>query len=115
MDFDTRVKLSIYSHFSATGHAPSPEGVAKSIDSDVEGVLESDGRSIRMAPPFSGVPTRHIVEADGIQYFSNCAWDAGRGGEPQFCVLWPPASLFSFLYDYSTSSQKRSSHLNKGL
>ena len=39
-------------------------------------VLESDGSSIRMAPPFSGVPTRHIVEVDGIQYFANCAWDA---------------------------------------
>jgi hypothetical protein len=39
-------------------------------------VLEEDGSSIRMAPPFSGVPTQHIVEAEGIQYFANCAWDA---------------------------------------
>jgi hypothetical protein len=39
-------------------------------------VLEEDGSSIRMAPPFSGVSTPHIVEADGIQYFANCAWDA---------------------------------------
>ena len=29
-----------------------------------------------MAPPFSGVPTQHAVEADGIRYFANCAWDA---------------------------------------
>jgi hypothetical protein len=29
-----------------------------------------------MAPPFSGVPTQHVVEAGGIQYFANCAWDA---------------------------------------
>jgi hypothetical protein len=29
-----------------------------------------------MAPPFSGVPTQHVVEADGIRYFANCAWDA---------------------------------------
>jgi hypothetical protein len=29
-----------------------------------------------MAPPFSGAPTQHVVEADGIQYFANCAWDA---------------------------------------
>jgi hypothetical protein len=90
MEFDIQVKLAIYNHFAATGHAPSHAEVAKRIDSDVERVLESyqrlraqrllvlegDGSSIRMAPPFSGVPTQHIVEADGIEYFANCAWDA---------------------------------------
>jgi len=39
-------------------------------------VLETDGSSIRMAPPFSGVPTQHVVIVDGKQYFANCAWDA---------------------------------------
>jgi hypothetical protein len=39
-------------------------------------VLEADGSSIRMAPPFSGVPTQHRVEVAGVQYFANCAWDA---------------------------------------
>jgi hypothetical protein len=39
-------------------------------------LLEPDGSSIRMAPPFSGVPTQHVVEADGTRYFANCAWDA---------------------------------------
>src|SRR5687767_4180162 len=90
MDFDTQVKLAIYNYFARTGHAPSPEDVAKSIEAEVEDVLESyrrlraqrllvletDEASIRMAPPFSGVPTQHIVEADGIRYFANCAWDA---------------------------------------
>ena len=90
MDFDTQVKLAIYSHFAATGGAPAPGDVAKSIDADLETVLaayqrlreqrllvlEADGSSIRMAPPFSGVPTGHVVEADGIRYFANCAWDA---------------------------------------
>ena len=90
MDFDTQVKLAIYNHFATTGHAPSPGQVAKSIDAKDESVLESyqrlraqrllaleaDGVSIRMAPPFSGVPTQHIVEADGTRYFANCAWDA---------------------------------------
>jgi hypothetical protein len=80
----------MYQHFAETGRSPSPDEVAKRIDSDVERVLESyqrlrgqrllvldaDGSSIRMAPPFSGVPTQHIVEADGIQYFANCAWDS---------------------------------------
>ena len=90
MDFDTQVKLAIYHHFARTGHAPSIGEVAKRTDSDAERliesyhrlraqrllVLEKDGSSIRMAPPFSRVPTQHRVEADGIQYFANCAWDA---------------------------------------
>ena len=90
MDFDTQAKLAIYNHFATTGHAPSPGEVAKSIAAKDESVLESyqrlraqrllaleaDGASIRMAPPFSGVPTQHIVEADGTRYFANCAWDA---------------------------------------
>jgi hypothetical protein len=90
MDFDTQVKLAIYQHFAETGRPPRPEEVAERVDADVQTVLESyprlraqrllvleeDGRSIRMASPFSGVPTQHLVEADGIQYFANCAWDA---------------------------------------
>jgi hypothetical protein len=39
-------------------------------------VLEADGESIRMALPFSGVPTQHVVEAGGLRYYANCAWDA---------------------------------------
>jgi len=39
-------------------------------------VLEDDGASIRMPPPFSGVATQHVVEAGGIRYHGNCAWDA---------------------------------------
>ena len=90
MEFDTRVKLAIYQHFAETGHRPSPEDVARRSDSDVQSVIESyqrlraqrllvleaNGMSIRMAPPFSGIPTQHVVEADGLQYFANCAWDS---------------------------------------
>ena len=38
--------------------------------------LEEDGSSIRMAPPFSGVPTQHVAEVNGLSYFANCAWDS---------------------------------------
>lgn len=90
MDFDTQVKLAIYRHFAETGKRPSPAEVAERAGSAVEEVLaaysrlrvqrvlalEADGSSIRMAPPFSGVPTQHIVKAGGTQYFANCAWDA---------------------------------------
>ena len=39
-------------------------------------VLEADGESIRMAPPFSGVPTQHRVTTSRASYYANCAWDA---------------------------------------
>jgi hypothetical protein len=46
-------------------------------------LLEPDGVTIRMAPPFSGVPTQHQVSIDGVDYYANCAWD----------VLGIPAAL----------------------
>ena len=39
-------------------------------------VLDPDTGAIRMANPFSGVPTPYRVEADGRSWFANCAWDA---------------------------------------
>ena len=90
MEFDTAVKLAIYRYFAEIGQRPTPAEVAGRVGADVPQVLaayerlraqrllvfEADGSSIRMAPPFSGVPTQHVVEADGIRYFANCAWDA---------------------------------------
>jgi len=90
MDFDTQIKVEIYTHFAETGHRPSLAVVAERVSSDVASVrnaftrlraqrvlvLESDGESIRMAPPFSGVPTQHRVVVAGKEYFANCAWDA---------------------------------------
>lgn len=89
-DFDTRVKLAVYRYFAETGRAPSLRNVGDRVGSsagDVQQaygrlraqrvlVLEADGSSIRMAPPFSGVPTQHVVESEGKSYFGNCAWDA---------------------------------------
>ncbi len=90
MEFDVEVKLAVYRHFAETGRRPSIMETAERVGSDAHSVLdayqrlraqrllvlEADGSSIRMASPFSGVPTQHVVEADGIQYFANCAWDA---------------------------------------
>jgi len=39
-------------------------------------VLEEDGESIRMAPPWSGIPTQHRVLSGGVSHYANCAWDA---------------------------------------
>jgi len=90
MGFDIEVKLAVYGHFARTGTRPSPEETAAAVGSDRGRVLEAygrlrgqrvlvldaDGATLRMAPPFSGVPTQHRVESQGIEYFANCAWDA---------------------------------------
>jgi len=90
MDFDTQVKTAIYRLTAETGTVPSLAALATNLHAPAEAVheaftrlranrvlyLESDGVAIRMAPPFSGVPTQHQVTVDGIEYFANCAWDA---------------------------------------
>jgi hypothetical protein len=38
-------------------------------------VLDQAG-GIRMASPFSGVPTDYRVQAGGRRWYGNCAWDA---------------------------------------
>ena len=89
-DLDVRVKIAIYRHFAETGRRPEVGDVARRAEARAEEVgaafqslraqrllwLEADGETIRMAPPFSGVPTQHRVEVGGIEYFANCAWDA---------------------------------------
>ena len=90
MEFDIQVKLTIYNCFAETGRRPAVEDVAERAAMDIGSVLdayrrlaaqrllvlEEDGSSIRMASPFSGVPTQHVVESSGMQYYANCAWDA---------------------------------------
>jgi hypothetical protein len=90
MDLDTRVKLAVYTHIAETTEAPSPADVATTVgalESEVRAayqrlyqkrvlVLQPDGGSIRMAPPFSGIQTQHRVRVADKEYFANCAWDA---------------------------------------
>ncbi len=90
MDFNTSVKLAIYRHFADTGEAPAAGAIAERLGvatAEVEKsygelraarvlFLEPDGAQIRMAPPFSGIPTDHVVEVGERRYFANCAWDA---------------------------------------
>src|SRR5262245_48707342 len=90
MDRDLQVKLAVYGHFAETGRRPSPDEIGARVGIPVPEVrdayrhlrarrvllLEADGESIRMAPPFSGVATQHVVVAGGVSYFANCAWDA---------------------------------------
>ena len=41
-------------------------------------MLQSHTREIRMANPFSAVPTAYRVFADGRWWYANCAWDASE-------------------------------------
>ena len=90
MDFDTSVKVAVYRATAESGHPPSLAAVVAKVGATPAQVkeayarlrasrlllLEADGVTIRMAPPFSGVPTQHRVIVDGLEYYANCAWDA---------------------------------------
>jgi hypothetical protein len=90
-ELDTRIKLAIYSAIAETGAIPTSTDVSLNIDLDENKVRASfarlhakrllvpepgDPSRIRMAPPFSGVPTAFPVDAQGRRYYANCVWDA---------------------------------------
>ena len=111
MDEDTDLKMAIYRHFAETTKAPSVFDMANAIgkrEKEVfEGfkrlankrvlVLDTDEESIRMAPPFSGIPTQHRVRVKDKEYFANCAWDA----------LGIPAALHSDAEIFSRCEQSK--------
>lgn len=90
MSFELKVKLAVYRHFAESGGPPSYDQLAQELAAPTTKVLEvyqqlraqrvlvleNGGVSIRMAPPFSGVATQHIVKVGNRSYFANCAWDA---------------------------------------
>jgi len=91
MELDTQVKLEIYDTLARTGAAPTTSDVARVLAAPVEDVSAAfrrlherrllvpepgDSSRIRMAPPFSGVPTQFRVRVGERRYFANCVWDA---------------------------------------
>ena len=90
MDLDTHLRQAVYQHFASTSQAPSLAEMADQCGCSEQEVragyarlranrvllLQPDGETIRMAPPFSGVPTPHTVDVGRHRYFANCAWDA---------------------------------------
>jgi hypothetical protein len=79
----------VYGHFADTTHAPSVDETAHHFNISIEKAgelykelhnrhaffLEPESLTIRMANPFSGIPTDFKVHANGKTYFANCAWD----------------------------------------
>jgi len=90
MDLDTEVKMAIYRHIVDNADMPTLGTVAHALGtpaSEIRNsylrlfekrvlVLDPDGESIRMAPPFSGVETQHRVRVGEKEYFANCCWDS---------------------------------------
>lgn len=90
-ELDTTVKSTVYQMIAGTGLIPTSFHVGRAInlpEPDVRAAFArlhaqrllvpepGDASRIRMAPPFSGVPTAFPVEANGKRYFANCIWDA---------------------------------------
>jgi hypothetical protein len=83
------VRAFVYQYLADTAHAPSVDETARhfNISNEEAGelyrvlndrhaiFLEADTVNIRMANPFSGIPTDFKVHANGKTYFANCAWD----------------------------------------
>src|SRR4051812_46108877 len=90
-DLDTKVNLALYAATAETGRIPNSSELSRKIDIDEKEIIAAferlhakrlllpepnDPTRIRMAPPFSGIPTAFPVEANGKQYYANCVWDA---------------------------------------
>ena len=87
---DISVRNTTYRLFVESGSAPSAVAVASATGSrvaDIEAawqrlhdahaiVLQADSLELRMANPFSAIPTAYRVHAGGRSWFANCAWDA---------------------------------------
>ena len=83
------IRHFVYTHFAETTLPPSVEDTAAHFNISIEEAseyykelnsrhaffLEPNTVSIRMAWPFSAIPTDFKVHADGKTYYANCAWD----------------------------------------
>jgi hypothetical protein len=89
-DADLALRRVTYGLLPELGRVPTAAEVATALGASREHVLDGwrrlheahalvlddAGESIRMAHPFSGVPTAFRVHAAGRTWDANCAWDA---------------------------------------
>lgn len=87
---DVKLRNATYQLFVELGRAPSAEEVSAvttfTASEVLDGwqrlhrehalVLNHSGSEIRMANPFSAVPTAYRVRTAGRWWYANCAWDA---------------------------------------
>lgn len=84
-----QIRHFVYNHFADTTRPPSVDETAAHFNISTEEAselfkelhnrhaffLEPETLTVRMANPFSGIPTDFKVHANGKTYFANCAWD----------------------------------------
>jgi len=84
-----QIRHFVYTHFADTTYAPSVDETAahfnittaeageyyKELNNRHAFFLEPETLTVRIAAPFSGIPTDFKVHADGKTYYANCAWD----------------------------------------
>ncbi|MBX3053744.1 MAG: hypothetical protein KF753_19855 [Caldilineaceae bacterium] len=89
-DLIWQVRTFIYRTFAETTQPPDIQATAdrfhlsreemEAVYGELERVhaffLEPGTLDIRIANPFSAVPTDFVVEANGKRYWANCGWDA---------------------------------------
>jgi len=89
-DLIWKVRFFILQYFVSTTRPPEVEETAAHFQTSLKSAktayqelhrrdaiyLEAGTDTIRMAFPFSAVPTPHRVQAQGKSYWANCAWDA---------------------------------------
>ena len=87
---DRRLRNATYGLFVSLGRAPTAGEVGTEVGTAEEGVIDGWRRlhdahalvlnarrdEIRMANPFSAVPTAYRVRAVDRWWYANCAWDA---------------------------------------
>jgi hypothetical protein len=87
---DLALRNLTYARFVALGRAPTAREIAavagrglaeiqagwERLQAEHALVLNPATGDIRMANPFSGVPTAYRVQAAGRRWYANCAWDA---------------------------------------
>jgi hypothetical protein len=88
--FDLKIRYQIYRFIAERCRVPTDQEIASLLNVAKDEVrssfhrlharhmifLEPGGDTIRMANPFSAVPTRYKVRSEKKQWWANCAWDA---------------------------------------
>jgi hypothetical protein len=89
-EFDLNVRYHIYRFFAERCQAPTPQDIARVCQAETHEVreafrklharhmifLEPGAETIRMANPFSAIPTKFRVRSGPKAWWANCAWDA---------------------------------------
>ena len=89
-DLDLLIRNHIYARFVELGRAPRFDEIAAELALPFDNVrdamlrlhdahalvLERDRSRIRLANPFSAIPTPHRVHDGDRWWYANCAWDA---------------------------------------